>query len=178
MVVLPFRRSFEPGETQRWYAVQVTPKLTAPAVSALRQKGFEAFTPFRTVVRKWCDRTSLKETPAFPGYVFARMDIRSRLAVLTTPGVRGIVGFGRRAAPVCDEEIEAIQRVMSSRLSAEPWPFFSPGDPVRVVGGPLAGISGVLVSVKKGNRVVVRVTLIEQALAVDVDTSWVRLGKA
>jgi transcription antitermination factor NusG len=160
--------------SEEWFALTVDPKLTQPTLVTLGQKGYDAFTPFQTVVRKWRDRTSESLVPAFPGYIFVRLDVRFRLPVLTTPGVRGLVGYGKQPAAICEEEIEAIRRVMKSKLPAEAFPFPQAGDAVRLVAGPLAGLEGVLISRTKPNRVLIRVTLIQQALAVDVESDWVR----
>ncbi len=171
MAIFP---SVEKTSSEEWFAVIVDPKLTQPTLITLGHKGYEAFTPFQTVVRKWRDRTSESLVPAFPGYIFARLDVRFRLPVLTTPGVRGLVGYGKKPAAICEEEIEAIRRVMKSKLAAEAFPFPQAGDAVQLVAGPLAGLKGVLISRTKLNRVLIRVTLIQQALAVDVDSDWVR----
>jgi transcription antitermination factor NusG len=171
MAIFP---SAETTGREEWFAVTVDPKLTQPTLVRLCQKGYDAFTPFQTVVRKWRDRTSESLVPAFPGYIFVRLDVRYRLPVLTTPGVRGLVGYGKQPAAICEEEIEAIRRVMASKLPAEASTFPQAGDVVRLAGGPLAGLTGVLVSKTKLNRVLIRVTLIQQALAVDVESDWVR----
>jgi transcription antitermination factor NusG len=159
---------------EEWFAATVDPRLTQPTLVTLGQKGYDAFTPFQTVVRKWRDRTSESLVPAFPGYIFVRLDVRFRLPVLTTPGVRGLVGYGKQPAAICNQEIEAIRRVMKSKLPAEAFPFLQAGDTVRLIAGPLAGLTGVLISQTKVNRVLIRVTLIQQALAVDVESEWVR----
>src|SRR5260370_28133355 len=156
----------------------VDPKSTQPILASLGQKGYEAFTRFQTVVRKWRDRTSESLVPAFPGYIFARLDVRFRLPVLTTPGVRGLVGYGKKPAAICEEEIEAIRRVMKSKLPAEAFPFPQAGDAVRLVAGPLAGLEGGLISRTKLNRVLIRVTLIQQGLAGDVAWGWGGPGAA
>ena len=159
----------------QWFAFSVTPRLTEPILIALETKGFECFTPFQTVIRQWRDRTSRARVPAFPGYIFVRLDLRFRLPVLMTPGVRWIVGYGRQPVPVDDEEIRALQRVMRSGLPAESSSALSSGDRVQLTDGPLAGLSGMLIKHKTGDRVLVQVTLINRALAVDVDSNCVRL---
>jgi transcription antitermination factor NusG len=164
----------ENGGSEEWFAATVDPRLIQPTLVTLGQKGYDAFTPFQTVVRKWRDRTSESLVPAFPGYIFVRLDVRFRLPVLTTPGVRGLVGYGKQPAAICKEEIEAIRCVMKSKLPAKAFPFLQAGDAVRLIAGPLAGLTGVLISQTKVNRVLIRVTLIQQALAVDVESEWVR----
>jgi transcription antitermination factor NusG len=171
---MDFVFGLETSDSKRWFALQVDPKLTKSVLAALDQKGYDAFTPFQTVVKRWRDRTSESLVPVFPGYIFTRLDLRFRLAVLKTPGVRGMVGYGKQPASICEEEIDAVRRVMDSKLPAEPSPFLQSGDAVRLVEGPLAGLTGIMIGQSKRNRVLIRVTLIQQAMAVDVDSAWVR----
>ena len=120
---MSFSSSLNQEDNQEWFAVLVDPKQTQLILMSLMQKGYEAFTPFQTVVRKWRDRTSELLVPAFPGYLFARLDVRFRLPVLTTPGVRGLVGYGKQPVPICEEEIAAVRRIMTSKLPAQSCPF-------------------------------------------------------
>ena len=53
MVTMAFFPGVEESGSEEWFAVQVEPKLTQPILAALGQKGYDAFTPFQTVVRKW-----------------------------------------------------------------------------------------------------------------------------
>src|SRR5438270_7927926 len=107
--------------------------------------------------------------PLFPGYVFCRFTSREWLQVLNTPGVRGIVGFGRKPAPVSQAEISAIQTMIASGLAIQPWPYIQAGDAVEIVGGALAGVRGIALREKAVERVVVNVELLRRSVAVEVD---------
>jgi len=91
-----------------------------------------------------------------------------------TPGVLHFVGIGKTAAPIDDEEIAAIQRVVRSALGAETWPYLAVGQRVCVEYGPLAGLEGFLAEIRKQQRVVVSVTLLRRSVAVEVERDWVR----
>jgi transcription antitermination factor NusG len=56
-------------------------------------------------------------------------------------------------------------------LRAEPHPFFTVGRRVRIIGGPLAGLEGVLKRKKNSLRVVVSLGLIQRSVSVDVDVA-------
>jgi transcription antitermination factor NusG len=114
------------------------------------------------------------ELPLFPGYVFCRLDPRFRLPLLVTPGVFHLVGIGKAAAPIDDEEIAAIQRIVRSGSGAESWPYLAIGQRVCIEYGPLAGLEGFLVEIRKQQRVVVSVTLLRRSVAVEVERDWVR----
>ncbi len=95
------------------------------------------------------------------------------LPILTTPGVIGFVCVGPTRATVEDGEIEAIREVASSGLPVEPHEFLEVGQEVVIESGPLAGLSGVLVSAAESDRLVVSVRMLRRAVAVEIDRRWV-----
>lgn len=121
-------------------------------------------------VHRWKDRYKKVEVPLFTCYLFAQFarDTPSRQAVLKTPGVVRIVGFGSRDAPVPDEQIEAIRRVLESDAHIEKHRYLSVGQRVKVISGALAGVEGILKRVKGANRLVIAVEPIRQAVAVEL----------
>ena len=155
--------------TPAWFAVTVRPQHEKAAAHGLERKGLEDFLPLYRDRRRWSDRVKELELPLFPGYVFCRFTLRQRAAVLATPGVRSIVGFGRTPAVVPQAEIEAIQAMVASGLPARPWPFLKVGQTVRIERGPLSGLEGILVQLKDAWRVVVSVPLLQRSVAVEID---------
>src|SRR5260370_34797255 len=114
------------------------------------------------------------EVPLFPGYLFCRMDPYNRLPVLMTPGVIQIVGTGKTLIPVEEEEIAAIQRVVKNGLSTMPWPYLQVGHVARIEEGPLPGMTGTMARTKSAMKLVLSVSLLQRAVAVEADPS--RLG--
>jgi transcription antitermination factor NusG len=165
-------------KTLDWFSLQVRANRTLDIAKALTYKGYEAFTPSNSIKRRWCDRTRVVEYPIFPGYVFAKVDLRHRLPILTTPGVYGIVGLGREPVPIAAEEIANLQRALQSGLTVGPWPFLRCGDRVRIEVGSIAGFTGILVDNRKPYRVVVSVELIQRSISVEVDRDAVRVMKS
>jgi len=113
------------------------------------------------------------ELPLFPGYVFCRLDLRCRLPLLTIPGALHFVGIGKIPVPIDDAEIAAIQAAVRSGLTTEPWPYLNVGQMVRLEDGPLAGLEGILVEVRKQHRIVVSVSLLQRSVAVEIEREWV-----
>lgn len=157
------------GEETQWFALQVDSKKASMTTAHLQHKGFETFTPTYAITRQWCDRKRSAELPLFPGYMFARLDYRNRLPVLVTPGVYGIVSCGKQPAPIPETEINSLKEVTRSGLRFGPWPFLTKGEQVTIARGVLAGLTGIVVEVKKSLRVVLCVDLIQRAVAVEVD---------
>jgi transcriptional antiterminator NusG len=151
-----------------WFALRVRPRWEKPVAESLRSKGYEEFLPVHKERRRWSDRMVTVHAPLFPGYVFCRFDVQQRLPILTTPGVLFVVSAGRVPQPVDDAEIEALQVLVRSQLHLEPWPFLEVGQRIRILGGPLAGAEGILLSVKKQDRLVVSVTLLQRSVSVEI----------
>ena len=156
-----------------WFALQVKPRHEKRAALALEVKGFQQFLPLYRSRRKWSDRYKAVEMPLFPGYVFSRFDPRVRAPILTIPGVLYIVGLGKIPLPVDDSEIAALRAIVISGLPARPWPFLKVGQLVRMEDGPLTGLTGILQDFKGSHRLVVSVTLLQRAVAVEVESDWV-----
>lgn len=160
------------GSKLSWYALQVRSRKEGYISSQIQGQGFECLLPTYKSIRKWSDRVKELEQPLFPGYLFCRFDFQNRRSVITTPGVLQIVGFGRTATPVADEEIRALQLAVSSEMPKQPWPYLEIGQRVRVVYGNLTGLEGILVNLKGNHRVVLSVTLLQRSVALEVETSW------
>ena len=156
-----------------WYAVHTQYQHEKAVARILAQKGFDIFLPVYDVARRWKDRTIQLSLPLFPCYVFIQGGLDRRLRVLNTPGVFGFVGWSGRAAPIPEEEIEAVLRTMESLLKVEPHPFLKTGDWVRVRSGPLADIEGILVRKKSQFRLVLSVEMLGKSASVEVDLASV-----
>jgi transcription antitermination factor NusG len=160
--------------TGSWYALRIKSRHEKIVASALFGKGYEVFLPLYRDRRRWSDRMKELELPLFPGYLFCRFDVMKRLPILTTPGIVQLVGVGKTPLPVDDAEITAIQSIVISRLNAQPWPYLQVGQRVRIEQGPLTGLEGILIALKKTHRLVVSVTLLQRSVAVEVDHDWAR----
>ena len=158
-------------EDASWFAVRVRARQEEIVAAALSQKRYEVLLPQYMTQRRWSDRVKTVTLALFPGYVFARLDIRKRLPLLKTPGVIHIVGAGGDFLPVDSREIVAIQQMAASGRSFEPWPYTSVGRRVRIETGPLGGIEGILTAVDKHHRLVVSVTLLQRSVAVQIDAT-------
>jgi transcription antitermination factor NusG len=161
-----------------WYALHTNYQHEKAVARILAQKGFDIFLPLYDVAHRWKDRTKQLSLPLFPCYVFLQGGLDRRLHILNTPGVIGFVGWSGRAAPIPEEEIEAVLRMIESSLKVEPHPFLKCGDRVRVRSGPLQGIEGILVRKKNLFRLVLSVEMLQKSVAVEVDVTTVEsIGK-
>ena len=159
---------------EQWFALRVKSRAEKVVATMAHNKGFEEFLPAYQHLNKWSDRTKIVETPLFPGYVFCKLRPEHRLPLLTIPGVLHFVGIGKIPVPIEESEITAIRRAMQSGLNTQPWPFLEAGQQVRLEGGPLAGLEGVLIEPQRDQRLVISVTLLKRSVAVAIERHWVR----
>jgi len=113
------------------------------------------------------------QSPLFPGYLFCRLNPEARLRVLATPGFISVVSFGTEFAVVDETEINSIRAVCDSNLPFGPYPFLREGRKVRVTGGPLKGAEGTILRLKSKVLLVVGITLLQRAVAVELDREFV-----
>jgi transcription antitermination factor NusG len=163
-----------PNRIHPWYAIRVRSNFELMAAAGLRGKGYEPFVPMYRARRRWSDRVKHVELPLFPGYVFCRFDVTQRLPILTAPGVVAIVSIGRDPVSLDESEIAAIHTVIASGLPAVPWPYLAIGNRVLIEDGPLEGVEGVVTTIKKQQRLLVSVTMLQRSVAVEVDRLLVR----
>jgi transcription antitermination factor NusG len=157
-----------------WFAIMARTGREKSTTMLLENAGYECFLPVSKYTRRWSDRMKQIEVPLFSGYLFCRMNPHNRLPVLMTPGVIQIVGAGKSLIPVQEEEIAAIQRVVKNGLSTMPWPYLQVGHVARIEEGPLRGMTGIIIRIKSGMKLVLSVSLLQRSVAVEVDRSWLR----
>jgi transcription antitermination factor NusG len=163
---LPVSERFERPE---WYAVYTNARHEKKVSAYLDGRSVECYLPSYKTVRRWQDRKKEVDLPLFPGYVFVKIAFRSRLQVITAPGVVQIVSFDGKPAPINETEIEHLRQAHSQSARFEPHPYLKVGRRVRVHSGPLSGLEGILVRRKDGFRLVISVELIMRSVAMEVD---------
>ena len=153
-----------------WYPLQTRYQCEKRVDAALRKEGFESFAPMRLEARRWSDRTKLIEAPLFPGYTFVRMetDPDSLIKVLRIPGMVRFVTSGRDLVPVSSVEIDAVRAVAESNIAHEPGPFPVVGEKVRIRGGCLEGVEGVLTGHTDDREIIIAVGAIQRSLRVQL----------
>jgi transcriptional antiterminator NusG len=159
-----------------WFAVWTRSRHEAAVRTQLAGKGIEAFLPTVPKWSRWKDRRKRIDWPLFQGYCFARLQPDEFQAVRACAGVAGLVSFDGRAASIPDREIDAIRTLVSSDLQYDPCPLLPEGSHVKVVSGPLQGVTGKLVRKGARARLVLAVDLIGQGVSVEVDAADVQAG--
>jgi len=162
-------------ESNEWFAFRVRPRHEKQVSIALREKGFAEFLPLYKSKRQWADRTKIVEMPLFPGYIFCSTNRSMIVPVLMTSGVIDVVRAGTNPLPADKAEIEALQKTVSVDVPLEAWPYTEAGESgsFSILRGPLAGLTGILVEVRRSQRLILSVNLLRRSVLVEVHPDWV-----
>ncbi len=159
-----------------WYAVYTVVRHEKRVNNALAQKDIETFLPLREEVSQWKDRRKRIQFPLFPGYLFVNSLLLDRWKILNTRGVVRILGINGAPIPVPVEQIEAIKRLLESKLKFDPYTYFTQEREVVVVHGPLQGIKGRILERRGDYRLILSVDMIKRSVSVQVDIKDVELA--
>lgn len=154
----------------QWYAVRTRSRHEKLVARQLEKQGIQSYLPVVTKISQWSDRRKQVEEPLFSGYAFVRLDPSSseRVRVLQTQGVVSFVGVQGTGVPIPDREIENINMLLSSQIAYEERPYLHVGQRVRVCGGALDGMEGILTAENSDRSVVISIGLIQRSLSVRV----------
>ena len=163
----------DPFTQPRWYAIQTRSRREKRVRDQLTAKAITAFLPLWQKQSRWTDRVKLIELPLFRGYLFGYFTFQQKFAVLTTVGVTCLVSFNGEPVPIPEEQIEAVRTLVTSQLRYDLHPYLVEGMQVRITHGPLAGVEGILALKKSAARLIIRIELIQWAVAVEIDSTAV-----
>lgn len=162
------------NDDARWYALWTRSRHEKRVRDQLAQKAIDVFLPTISRWSRWKDRKKQVEWPLFPGYCFARFGPEARHAVLSCDGVVHVVAVAGVPAAIPDEEIDSLRRLVESDLAYDPCPLVKIGEAVKVVSGPLKGVTGRLQKKGARARLQLSVDLVGQAVSVEIDAADAR----
>jgi transcription elongation factor/antiterminator RfaH len=159
------------GEPAQWYAIQTRPRHEKSAAAELGQKGITTFLPLVTHIHRWSDRRKKVELPLFTGYAFVNIapTPETRVSVLRTNGVLNFVGSHNHGAPIPESQIQGIRSLLANKIPFSPHCFLKVGQRVRIRGGCLEGVEGILIRHNGDQRLVLSVDMIQRSLAISIE---------
>ncbi|MFA5180330.1 MAG: UpxY family transcription antiterminator [Syntrophales bacterium] len=158
-----------------WYAVHTRSRHEDRAFLGLAQKSLNAFLPKIEVWSQRKDRRKKILVPMFSGYIFVElMDLNNetKLEVLKTFGVVRILGkpHGHEPIPVPDYQIEAIQRIVRSKIEIQQFQYPKVGERAKIVNGPFQGVEGLVVKTDLERELfVISIDLLQRSVAIKLE---------
>ena len=147
---------------EHWYALYVRMHHEKKTAARLDELGVTNYLPVQETVRQWSDRKKKLTVVVIPMMIFVRTDEQGRLELIRDfPSITGalIDRSTHRPAVIRDEEMERFRFMLD--FSEQTVHFIdkplAPGDKVKVIKGPLAGLEGELIYLDNKSEIVVRI---------------------
>jgi transcription antitermination factor NusG len=160
------------GTIHNWYALFVRSRHEFATSEQLKKKGIEVLLPTVTRMRRWSDRDKAVTFPLFPGYMFVRVrpSAETFLDVLKTHGSVSFVSHEPgRPTPADPQEMEALQKMLSSCDKLDLYPYLSAGRRVAVKRGPLQGAEGVLMKREEHDHFLININILGRSIGTRIN---------
>ncbi|OPY11390.1 MAG: hypothetical protein A4E66_01376 [Syntrophus sp. PtaB.Bin001] len=162
-----------------WYAIHTRSRHEDKVYAGLVQKSISTFLPKIEVWSRRKDRRKKIMIPLFPGYLFVELislDNQTKLEVLKTFGVVRILGKPTGSEPIAvpDDRIDAIRRIVESKVEVQSLQYPHVGEAARIVEGPFQGIEGTVIHTDfEKDLFVVTIELLQRSVAIKLDSSQI-----
>ena len=172
-MTLASQKVFEDRDYARanWYVVATKTREEEKARINLERQGYSVCLPKVSLKKRRKGHWQVVTESLFPGYLFVALELGEDdpAPIRSTVGCIGLVRFAHVYTPVPGELIESLQAIESEANDVEA--PFKPGDKVRFVSGPFAGIEAVFDMARGGDRAQVLLQLLgkDQRITVGID---------
>lgn len=166
-----------PNNTYKWYAAYTDSRAEKKVFQELTKKDIDCYVPLKIEKKQWSDRIKIVENPLIRGYVFVKVSNREYYDVLITQGVRRYVCFEGSPTAIPENQINDLKQfiqclnteveVTSERITK--------GTLVKIVSGPLYGISGEVTDIRGKSSIVLRFNDLGFCVYADLGTNEVEL---
>lgn len=155
-----------------WYACHTRPRCEKKFAALMSAENFDHYLPLIDSIRRYGRETKRFTKPLFPGYVFAKVPIDGKSRIYQQELLA-------RAIPVDDEarflgQLEDVRAMVSSGVEFTVVPLLTRGRTVRVVGGPLHGLEGLVDDSSDPFAIVISVDVLRQGLLIRVPAEALR----
>jgi transcriptional antiterminator RfaH len=161
----------------QWFAICTNPKQEERAYHNLHAMSVECFNPRIRECRRnqFTGAVTLIPRSLFPRYIFARFTANSLLSkVRFTRGVRKVVSFDSKPAPINSDVIETMQSRVGNDGFINVGEPLKPGDKVRVREGPWKALVGVIErDIPANERVQILLTAVNYQGSLVIEREWV-----
>lgn len=147
-----------------WLAAYVRLHHEKKTRDRLMAMGVENFLPVQEELHQWSDRRRKIERVVIPMMIFVRVTPEERPLVLTLSSVMRYLVLRGTSAPaiIPDEQMEKFRFMLdysdvAVELCSSP---LAPGELVKVIKGPLAGLVGELITLEGKSKVAIRLDML------------------
>lgn len=161
---------------RQWLVAYVQSCLEKKTAQRLAAMGIECYLPVQSEIRQWSDRRKRVDCLVIPMMIFVHVTPQERPLPLSLQAVSRYMVLRRESTPavIPDEQMDRFRFMLdyspeAVEMCSAP---LAPGDAVKVIKGPLAGLEGELITVNGKSKVAVRLDMLGCA-HVDVPIGFV-----
>lgn len=159
-------------KNQNWYVFYTAPRAEKKAKLELELRGYEAFLPITQTTRIWKNRQKKKiDSVLFPSYIFVKTNERYLAEICRLNKITMYIECGGKPSKVSSECINAIKCMISLNKEISVGSNFIEGESVRIIEGPLAGYTGVLLRQKSKTKFGIHLKEINQVASIEICTN-------
>jgi transcription antitermination factor NusG len=149
---------------EAWFVCHTRPRCEKKFAALCAAEDFEHYLPLVESVRRYAKQVKRFTKPLFPGYVFAHVPLERKARIYQQDLLA-------RAIPVDNEQaflaqLEDVRKVVASGYDLVVRPLLTRGRSVRIVGGPLHGLEGLVDDASDPTAIVISVDVLRQGLLV------------
>jgi len=155
----------------QWFAIRTRSRHEKVVVERLGMQGIETFLPLVTRIHRWSDRRKQVQLPLFPGYAFVRLvpSPQDHSRVLRTFGVVNFVGARWTDSAIPEEQIRDIRLLLAQNIPLCDHSFLKLGQRVRIRGGALDGVEGILSAHNEDRSLIITVEAVQRSIAIRIE---------
>lgn len=161
---------------RQWLVAYVQSCLEKKTAQRLAAMGIECYLPVQSEIRQWSDRRKRVELLVIPMMIFVHVTPQERPLPLSLQAVSRYMVLRGESTPavIPDEQMDRFRFMLDYSPEAVEMcnAPLAPGDAVKVIKGPLAGLEGELITVNGKSKVAVRLDMLGCA-HVDVPIGFV-----
>ena len=155
--------SIQPEE-RKWYVAYVRLFHERKTAEKLTAMGIESFVPVREEIHQWSQRKKKVMRVLIPQMIFIHATPKERLEALTLASISHYMVLRGEHTPAVIPDRQMQQFMFMVDYSEESIEMYNsplqPGQSIKVIKGPLAGMEGELMEIEGKSKVIVRLDLL------------------
>lgn len=155
--------SIQPEE-RKWYVAYVRLFHERKTAEKLAAMGIESFVPVREEIHQWSQRKKKVMRVLIPQMIFIHATPKERLEALTLASISHYMVLRSEHTPAVIPDRQMQQFMFMVDYSEESIEMYNsslqPGQSIKVIKGPLAGMEGELMEIEGKSKVIVRLDLL------------------
>lgn len=167
-------------EERKWYVAYVRLFHERKTAEKLAAMGIECFVPIREEIHQWSQRKKKIQKVLIPQMIFIHATQAERMKALTLSAISHYMVLRGEHTPAVIPDRQMQQFIFMVDYSEETIEMYNsplePGQAIKVIKGPLAGLEGELLEIEGKSKVMVRLDLLGCA-GVDMPVGYVETIK-